>query len=427
MNSSFPFSPTSYAPTAHSSSAQSTLFDVAVVGRGPIGAAAALMAEQAGLSVAWLGREPAAAVPSNAGWDARVYALSVAARAVLTELRVWDALERSRIAPVYDMRIYPAGANPVELHFGAYEANTEALAWIVEGSNLNSSLRRAIDFSRVQLIAANLQALEPAADGAGNECPGSPRSLLLDDGTRLQARLVIGADGAASVTRSLAGLSCNARDYPQTAVVANFAISRPHADCALQWFGDHGVLALLPLPGQHCSMVWSAPHALATELLSLDAQTLSTRVQLTSGGALGDLQSLGAAASFVLRRIDVPQMVTNRIALVGDAAHVIHPLAGQGMNLGFADIQALGKVLRSRESFRDPGDRLLLRRYERSRKEAVRAMTLATDGLQRIFDGQQLARLGPLAKPLTLGRDIGWSLVARSSWLKRQLMGLAAT
>ncbi len=422
MNSPFPF-----PSSTQGSSSQPKLVDVAVVGRGPIGAAAALMAEQAGLSVAWLGREPATPVQSSSGWDARVYALSIAARAVLSELRVWDALERSRIAPVYDMRIYPAGANPVELHFGAYEGNTEALAWIVEGSNLNTGLRRAIDFSRVQLVAANLQAIELATSTAVADHLGNPVWLRLDDGSRLQTRLVIGADGADSLTRSLAGLAFSAHDYSQTAVVANFAISRPHADCALQWFGDHGVLALLPLPGQQCSMVWSAPHKLAAELMALDALTLSARVQHTSGGALGALQTLSSPASFVLRRIDVPQMVTNRIALVGDAAHVIHPLAGQGMNLGFADIQALGKVLRARESYRDPGDRLLLRRYERSRKEAVRAMTLATDGLHRIFDSQELARLGVLSKPMTLGRDIGWSLVARSSWLKRQLMGLAAT
>ncbi len=406
---------------------ETAVVDIAVIGRGPIGAAAALMAEHLGLTVAWVGRESMPLVEQASGpeigrlaqWDSRVYALSAAARGLLGDLRVWDALAGDRIAPVYDMRIYPTGTNPVELHFGAYEGNTEALAWIVEGSNLNSGLRRAIDFSRIRSVDAHLDRLEFRV--------GSPATLGLDDGSRIQARLVIGADGADSVTRQLAGLTFSAREYPQTAVVANFSTSIPHADCAFQWFGEHGVMALLPLPGHCCSLVWSAPHALAAELMAINPQALSERVQIVSAGVLGELHPLGSAASFVLRRIDVPQMVSDRIVLVGDAAHVIHPLAGQGMNLGFADVAALGKVLKARESFRDLGDRLLLRRYERSRKESVRAMTLATDGLQRLFDDQELARLGPLSAPLTLGRDIGWSLLARSSWLKRQLMGLAAT
>ena len=169
---------------------EAAMVDIAVIGKGPIGAAAALMAERLGVSVAWLGRESAQvapvcadAKPSAQGWDSRVYALSAAARTLLGELRVWDALAQDRIAPVYDMRIYPVGSDPVELHFGAYEGNIDALAWIVEDSNLNSGLHRAIGFSRIRDVNAQMEGLELME--------GTPATLWLDEGSCLRARLVI--------------------------------------------------------------------------------------------------------------------------------------------------------------------------------------------------------------------------------------------
>src|SRR5690606_18526992 len=151
-------------------------------------------------------------------------------------------------------------------------------------------------------------------------------------------------------------------------------IGKPHRDCAYQWFGAHGILALLPLPGDRCSIVWSAPTALADELLGLDGAALAARVEAVAGAVLGAMTPIGASAGWPLRLAQVDALVARRIALVGDAAHVVHPLAGQGMNLGFGDVDALAQVMAGRESPRDPGELGLLRRYERARAEPVLAM-----------------------------------------------------
>lgn len=393
-----------------------TVFDVVVVGRGPVGAAAALALAQSGCRVAILGE---AAPADDGGWDPRIYALSPGSRALLARVKVWDALDAARIAPVYDMRIYPSLAEDApELHFDAYEARVEALAWIVEGRNLAATFARALSFSSVVCVPGQLaQMTTDAPEGA---------RLTLADGVTVRAKLVVGADGAASPVRQLSGLAHVERPYPQTAVVANFETGLPHRDGAWQWFGEHGILALLPLPGQRCGIVWSAPHALAAELRALPAQALAERVEQVSRGTLGRLVPLTPAESFPLRRIDVASMIARRVALVGDAAHVVHPLAGQGMNLGFADVSALVAVLAGRERFRDLADPLLLRRYERARKEAVASMRLATDGLQRLFDADTVRALGPFGAPMARLRDAGWRAVAASGWLRRRLAGAAA-
>jgi 2-polyprenyl-6-methoxyphenol hydroxylase-like FAD-dependent oxidoreductase len=227
-------------------------------------------------------------------------------------------------------------------------------------------------------------------------------------------------------------------------VVANFDTSLPHRDCAYQWFGAHGILALLPLPAGagnaqasasavasmaapagRCSIVWSAPHALADELLALEPADLAARVEAVSGRTLGKMTPIGPAAGWPLRLGKVDSLVARRVALVGDAAHVVHPLAGQGMNLGFGDVQALAETLRGREAPRDPGELLLLRRYERSRAEPVLAMRLATDGLQKLFDPASALSQGPFGAPLAALRGLGWQAVASSGLLRRLLVSQA--
>lgn len=396
-------------------------FDALVIGRGAVGAAAALGLAQCGMRVGIVA--PASTQASAARdadqWDPRVFALSPGSRALLQGLRVWDALDAARIAPVYDMRIYPsARAGAPELHFCAYEACVEALAWIVENDNLMSGLDRALRFAGVIGMDAALASVDTETRGGA--------TVTLEDGRTLQAKLVIGADGARSPLRSLLGIEASERDYPQRAVVANFATSLPHRDCAWQWFGEHGILALLPLPGDRCSIVWSAPLAHADTLMQLDAEALARRVTELSHRALGDLRLITPAQTFPLRLIEVERCVAHRVALVGDAAHVVHPLAGQGMNLGFGDVQVLLDTVRQRESFRDPGDLMLLRRYERARREPVATMRLATDGLQRLFDAGSEPALPALMRPLIGAREFGWRLVESSSWLKRRLIAHAA-
>lgn len=401
-------------------------FDALVVGRGAVGAAAALGLAQCGMRVGVVapGAPVQAHLPAAAAgpddWDPRVFALSPASRALLQSLRVWDALDVARIAPVYDMRVYPSARRGApELHFGAYEACVEALAWIVENDNLTSALDRALGFAGVVGIDGALASIDTEGHAGA--------TVTLADGRSLQAKLVVGADGARSPLRGLLGIEALERDYPQRAVVANFAISRPHRDCAWQWFGSHGILALLPLPGDRCSIVWSAPLPLADTLTQLDPQNLAREVGEVSSGALGDLRLITPAQTFPLRLIEVRRTVAPRVALVGDAAHVVHPLAGQGMNLGFGDVQVLLDTVRAREPFRDLGDPMLLRRYERARSEAVATMRLATDGLQRLFDPESEPALPALLAPLAGAREIGWRLVESSTWLKRRLIAHAAS
>lgn len=399
-----------------------TMFDVAVVGRGPVGAATALALAQAGLRTACIGPRGgnvAAGTSPADDWDPRIFALSPSSRRLLQSLRVWDAMDGTRIAPVYDMRVYPgpAAAGAVELHFDAYEARVDALAWILEGRNLATTFERALGFSPVTLFDASVTGID--ADRSARV------TLSLDNGRRVGAKLLVGADGAQSATRRLCGIDAQVHEYPQTAVVVNFAGARPHRDTACQWFGAHGVLAMLPLPGERLSMVWSAPHALAAELVGLAPQELVQRVAGVAGPAFGGLRVIGPAQTFPLKRIDCPSMIGERLALVGDAAHVVHPLAGQGMNLGFGDVAALADVLGGREPHRDAGDRMLLRRFERARREAVAAMRVTTDALQRLFDDQAMARFGPLSGPLAMARNAGWRMVASSGWLRRRLIEAA--
>jgi len=239
-------------------------------------------------------------------------------------------------------------------------------------------------------------------------------TLQLAAGAALRVRLLVGADGANSAVRAAAGIGSRSTDYRHTALVCNFRCAKPHLNTAWQWFTDEGVVALLPLPDDHVSLVWSAPQALAQQLLELSPAELAQRVTGRSGAALGELQAAGIVASFPLRLVVVDRLIAPRVALVGDAAHVVHPLAGQGLNLGLQDVASLLEVLRAREAFRDIGDTVLLRRYERSRAEPVAMMRAATDGLARLFRADD-----PLARFV---RNTGLAAVDRLAPVKRLLI-----
>jgi ubiquinone biosynthesis UbiH/UbiF/VisC/COQ6 family hydroxylase len=379
--------------------------DVAVIGAGVAGMAAALGMAQQGLRVALVGPRPRATLPTAAApFDVRIYAAAPGTVDLLERLSVWKRVDAGRMATVERMRVF--GDRGDELTFDAYEAAVERLATIVEESELVRVLDAACDFQpAIERVAAAFESLQAGETGV---------AIGLADGTALQARLVVGADGAQSPVRAACGISARVTDYRQTAIVANFRCAQPHLGTAWQWFTDEGIVALLPLPDSHVSLVWSAPAQLAAELAALEPGALAQRVTARVQATLGELAPAGPSAGFPLRLVVVDRLIGPRVALVGDAAHVVHPLAGQGLNLGLQDVGALLEVMRAREAFRDIGDAVLLRRYERSRAEPIALMRAATDGLARLFGIDD-----PFARLL---RNTGMAVADRLSPLKSLLV-----
>jgi 2-octaprenyl-6-methoxyphenol hydroxylase len=381
-------------------------YDVLIAGAGLVGLSLAPALAAAGRSVAVADRAVVTSPPAATGdddWDTRVYAISPGSVAFLTAIGVWQALPADRISSVEAMVV--EGDAGAQLHFSAYELGERALAWIVEERTLKAGLVARLATAGVALHA-------PCAF---DSLAFAPRACVLQcGGDKLRARLVVGADGLRSNVRQMAGIVAATKPYGQTAVVANFGCERAHLGRAFQWFHDDGgVLAWLPLPGRRVSMVWSAPHALAHELLALPADALAARVAARGRHCLGAFETITAAVGFPLQLSTLATTVAHRIALVGDAAHGIHPLAGQGVNLGFGDAEALAAVLRDSGPVTDPGEPLLLERFARQRKAPVLAMQYVTDGLARLF-GASL----PL---LRTARNWGMTAVDRLPPAKRVL------
>lgn len=437
--------------------------DVAVVGAGSVGAAAALAFARAGKHVVLIdprpdgfaqadaGRQgfslpgmqaqprqipalPAGALPADADdWDARVFALSPASIRLLQQLGAWARMAPERLAPVCDMRLFhdaDGGASQESLRLDAWQGQVEWLAQIVEGRHLQGALDAALadarQVLRLERLVASVTALQlPAESGLRQGA-----RLMLSSGESWQAGLVVAADGARSPLRQLAGIEARYFDYGQTAVVANFNSSLPHRDAAWQWFDrDQGVMALLPLPGHgrpagsgRVSLVWSAPTERAGVLQALPATELAAAVAAQARGALGQLQQITPPASFPLRAVSCPSVIAPAFVLIGDAAHVVHPMAGQGLNLGLGDVQALAEALLQEGMgpvwHSGSPSWLMLRRYERARREPVALMQMTMRGLHRVFGGD-------LPLPLAAARDLGWQAVAASGWIRRQLIAHA--
>jgi len=378
------------------------LHDLIVVGGGPVGASLARAAR--GLSVALVAqerRQPALRAP----FDARVYALTPGNVAFLRAIGAWQAIPAERAVPVHAMRIYGDAAG-ARLEFDAYGAGVPELAWIVEDALLQDALWSGLE---AKLFAP--------ARCASLGMESGHAVLALEDGERVCAKLVVGADGAQSFVRAQAGIEARESDYGQSALVANFRCERPHRNVAYQWFQRGAVLALLPLSGDHVSMVWSLPAAEAARISTLDDAALCDEVRRAANDELGVLELVTAPRSYPLRRLAARTLVAPRVALAGDAGHVIHPLAGQGLNLGLQDARVLAGVLAEREPSRDPGDPGLLRRYERSRAEPILAMDTMVDTLFRTFGAESpvVARL----------RNAGLNLTDRLPVIKNVLMRYA--
>jgi ubiquinone biosynthesis UbiH/UbiF/VisC/COQ6 family hydroxylase len=379
--------------------------DIAIVGGGLVGGSLACALAGSGLRAAVI--EPRASrVPPASGFDARVFALSRRSIRFLARIGAWAHVDAARVAPVREMQVF-GDDGKARLEFNAYRSGLPELAAIVEESNLQRAMATAL---------ATLEGIE-IHGGLGCESvdwEDARACLALTDGARLDARLVVAADGAESEMRSLAGIDVHRHAYGQQGVVANFSTGRPHGSVARQWFLRDGVLALLPLPGDHVSMVWSTGDDHAAELLAMAPGALAARVAQACSHCLGELQAAGIARAFPLRRMRAKSQIGPRLALVGDAAHNVHPLAGQGLNLGFADAEELARILLGRGVENDCGSRVLLRRFERARKEDVLAMEYITDGLQGLF----ASRLPGVAAL----RNAGLNLTDRIAPLKRYLV-----
>jgi len=383
--------------------------DILVAGGGPVGLAAAATLQQAGFEVRVYERAAAPLGFDASRVDARVYALSPASLRLLDDLGAWAKLQQMRLSPYAAMKVWEDDPQRA-LQFNAAEAGCEALGAIVEHGALASALAQVLADGSARFGS---EILDVDSDEEGV-------SLRLADGRSTRGRLLVAADGPDSPLRTRLGLPTTGWSYDQQAIVCHLQAERGHARTAWQRFLPSGPLALLPLADGRVSLVWSCERALAEELLALSDADFALRVSTASQNRLGALSAPTPRRALPLRLLHAQDYFGAGVVLVGDAAHVVHPLAGQGMNLGFGDVAALAETLSSaREAGRGWWRERTLAAYARRRKAENLEMLALTDGLKRLFGSDQavLRRLlgvglelvdrAPLAKPTLLARALG--------------------
>ncbi|HEY6940195.1 UbiH/UbiF/VisC/COQ6 family ubiquinone biosynthesis hydroxylase [Dokdonella sp.] len=387
--------------------------DVIVVGAGAVGGALALALARDGFEVALVeAREPKPWRVDDEV-DLRVVALAPDARALLDDLGVWASIAAARIGPYRHMHVWDALA-PGELHFDAAEHGEAALGWIVENKLVQSMLWRALHGDRL--------------GGVRMHCPGEVADIedgdrgvtaVLTDGTRLRARVLVAAEGAESSVRTRLGIPFEGHDYAQRAVVAHVATERPHAGTAWQRFQPGGPLAFLPLADGRCSIVWSLPETEAARVLALDDDAFRAELGCAFDFRLGAITGSTSRAAFPLRLRLATRYVAGRCVLAGDAAHVVHPLAGQGMNLGLRDVACLRRVLRdARGRGSDLGVAHVLRRYERERRSDNTLAARGFDAIERVY--------GSASEPVAALRGAALECAGRLAPLRGMLADIAA-
>jgi 2-octaprenyl-6-methoxyphenol hydroxylase len=391
-----------------------TTFDVCVVGAGPVGGALACRLATAGVRVAIVDRAPLPPM-EHPDFDGRAYAMATAARALLEAAGLWQRLPYPA-GPIRDIRVSDGKvgrpASRLHLHFGAVEAGTDAFGWMVEAR----SLRMALNARLHEL--PNVSVFAPAAAEVARSAGGV--LVRLAGGLELACRLVVAAEGRGSGLREAAGIPVTRLDYRQTGIVFAIAHAHPHHGVALEHFLPSGPFAQLPMAASPAAenlsaIVWTERTASAGRLMALDAAAFTRQVERRLGDHLGAIRLVGRRWSYPLGALHAHRYTDTRLALVGDAAHGIHPIAGQGLNLGFLDAAELARlVIDAVAAGADPGAPDLLRRYQAARRPANLLMLAATDGLDRLFSNDSRA--------VRLVRDLGIAAVHRLPPLKRAFM-----
>lgn len=393
--------------------------DLIIVGAGMVGSALALALEHSGLEILVVDGGPLSVRPfaAEGAFEPRVSALSAASQRILERLGVWDGIAARRVSPYRDMRVWD-GSGTGSVHFSAASVHAEVLGHIVENRAVQDALLDRLHDSQIGLLgSARLEQLRRSGDGW---------LLTLADGRELRAPLLVAADGANSAVRRLAGCATREWDYLHHAIVTSVRCERAHQATAWQRFTDDGPLAFLPLARQGddhwCSIVWSTVPAEAERLMALDDEAFRHELGKAFEWRLGQVTALDPRICIPLRQRHAKRYVESGLALIGDAAHSIHPLAGQGVNLGFLDAAVLAEVLlHALQRGEQPNDVRVLSRYERRRMPHNLAMMAAMEGFERLFQADPL--------PLRLLRNSGLNWVdelpdAKALFVRRAL-GLA--
>lgn len=393
--------------------------DLLIVGAGMVGSALALALQHSGLEILLLDGSPLSIKPfdEQAAFEPRVSALSMASQRILERLGAWQGIEQRRASPYSDMHVWD-GSGTGQIHFSAASVHAEVLGHIVENRVIQDGLLERLHDSEVGLLAnARLEQMRRSGD---------EWLLTLADGRTLRAPLVIAADGANSAVRRLTGCETREWDYLHHAIVTSVRCAEPHQATAWQRFTDDGPLAFLPLirDGQQdwCSIVWSTTPEQAERLMKLDDADFCAQLERAFEGRLGAVLQADPRLCVPLRQRHAKRYVAEGLALIGDAAHTIHPLAGQGVNLGFLDAAVLAEeLLHAYERGERLADERVLSRFERRRMPHNLALMAAMEGFERLFQADPL--------PLRWLRNSGLKWVEQLPEAKalfvRQALGLS--
>jgi len=392
-----------------------THYDIIIVGAGMVGAtlACGLAEEAEQLSIALIDASEPKLDWDSESYDMRVSAITRASQKLFKEVGVWEYIIEQRISPYQEMFVWDA-AGKGELHFDSADMGESDLGHIIENRVIVKALHQRIkELPQIELLCpAKLEKIEFNQD---------KNIVTLENKTELTANLVVAADGSRSWVRQQADIAVKGWDFDQAALVTTVKTEKYHQDTAWQRFLPTGPLAFLPLTEGYSSIVWSTSPEEAKRLTEISEEKFANEIEQAFESKLGKITSVAGRAVFPLRLFETLNYVKPRLALVGDAAHTIHPLAGQGVNLGLADVASLMDVIvESLNDKKDIGDLKVLRRYERWRRSENRAMIIAMDGLKRLF-GSELSAVKELR---SLGLDITNKITPLKNIIMQQAMGI---